>query len=221
LLIFTVNQISPSILLPKGYMLMMSQPHHPHTPLFKTFIDRQIAPKIARKQTRDTHISWEDALQTAYAKLWQATTQNRFRDGTPDDYCRWAARVCAFAIMDHLQHSQQRSHYSLDQPIPGTDIPLVETLADEFDSLDAIDRADLLSAILDTLTQLDRTKPQPIYLPIWQSLLMGKTQKQIAQEINRSPTYICHRWQEIQDAVAKLYPNYRNNPDRRRTEDLW
>jgi hypothetical protein len=88
---------------------MMSQPHHPHTPLFKTFIDRKIAPQIARKQTRDTHISWEDALQTAYTKLWQATTQDRFRHGTPDDYCRWAARVCAFAIKDHLGHSQNNS----------------------------------------------------------------------------------------------------------------
>ena len=200
---------------------MMSQPHHPHTPLFKTFIDRQIAPQIARKQTRNTHISWEDALQTAYTKLWQATTQDRFRHGTPDDYCRWAARVCAFAIKDHLGHSQQQPHHSLDQPIPGTDIPLVETLAYEFDSLDAIDRADLLSAILDILTELDRPKTQPIYLPIWQSLLMGKTQKQIAQELDLSPTYICHRWKEIQTAVAKLYPNYRTNLDRTRTEDLW
>jgi RNA polymerase sigma factor (sigma-70 family) len=200
---------------------MMSQPHHPHTPLFKTFIDRKIAPQIARKQTRDTHISWEDALQTAYTKLWQATTQDRFRHGTPDDYCRWAARVCAYAIKDHLGHSQQQPHHSLDQPIAGTDIPLVETLTYEFDSLDAIDRADLLSAILDLLTDLDRPKLQPIYLPLWQSLLMGKTQKQIAQELDLSPTYICRHWKEIQAAVAKLYPNYRTNLDRTRTEDLW
>ncbi|NJM49086.1 MAG: sigma-70 family RNA polymerase sigma factor [Alkalinema sp. RU_4_3] len=200
---------------------MQSQPHHPQTPLFKTFLDRKIAPQIARKQTRNTHIPWEDALQTAYTKLWQATLQNRFHSGTPDDYCRWAARVCAFAIMDYLQHSQQRPHYSLDQPLPGTDIPLVETLTDEFDSLDAIDRADLLSAILDILAELDRKRDKPIYLLIWQSLLLGKTQKQIAQELNLRPTCICRHWQEIKNAVAKLYPNYRNSPDRRRTEDLW
>jgi RNA polymerase sigma factor (sigma-70 family) len=198
---------------------MMSQPQHPQTPLFKTFIDRQIAPQIARKQTRDTpHISWEDALQVAYAKLWQATSQDRFRHGSPDDYCRWAARVCLCAIKDYIRHSQNRLHASLDQPLPGTDIPLVETLIDEFDSLDAIDRADLLSAILDILAELDRAKPKPIYLPIWQSLILGKTQRQIAQELDIAPTYICRHWKEIQTAVAKLYPN---NPDRRRSDDIW
>jgi hypothetical protein len=50
---------------------------------------------------------------------------------------------------------------------------------------------------------------------------MGKTQKQIAQELDLPPAHICRRWKEIQAAIAKLYPNYRTNRDRTRTEDLW
>ena len=208
---------------------MMSQQHCPYLPLFKAFVDRQIAVQIARKQTRDTNLSWEDAAQVAYAKLWQATQAGAFRHGDTDDYCRWAARVCCFAILDHLQHSHQRQHDSLDQPIPGTDLFLIETLADEFDALDAIDRADRLLKILTLIADLDRSESQPLYVPIWQAMLSGQEQNQIAQMLGRKPYEICRCWRKIRHHVAKTYPDdsvplgkFSDRQDcRNRSNDRW
>jgi RNA polymerase sigma factor (sigma-70 family) len=202
---------------------MMSQSHPPDTARFKTFVDRKIADQIARKQTRNTTVSWEDAAQAAYAKLWQATCDGKFRDGDLEDYCHWAARVCCFAILDFLQHSHQRQHPSLDQCLPGTDIPLIDTLADEFNALDAVERTELMSAILDIIADLDRDHPKNIHQDIWQALLLDKKQKDIAQELNVSTSDICRYWRKIREQVAKLYPGDEDNPntDRRRSDKPW
>jgi RNA polymerase sigma factor (sigma-70 family) len=202
---------------------MMSQSHPPDTARFKAFVDRKIADQIARKQTRNTLIPWEDAAQAAYAKLWQATVKGGFRHGNLEDYCHWAARVCCFAIIDFLQHSHQRQYDSLDQCLPGTDIPLIDTLADEFNALDAVERAELMSDILDIIVNLDRDHPKNIHQDIWQALLHDKKQKDIAQELGISTSDICRYWRKIREQVAKLYPGDDDEPDtdRHRSDQPW
>jgi DNA-directed RNA polymerase specialized sigma24 family protein len=99
----------------------MLSSHCPHVKLFQAFIDRKLLEAIARKQTYQTSIAWEDAAQVAYEKLWQATQQGRFRTGDTNDYCRWAARVTCRAIIDYVGRRENRQqHDSLDQLIPGT-----------------------------------------------------------------------------------------------------
>jgi RNA polymerase sigma factor (sigma-70 family) len=203
---------------------MMSQSHPPDTARFKAFVDRKIADQIARKQTRNTTISWEDAAQAAYAKLWQATCDGKFRDGDLEDYCHWAARVCCFAILDFLQHSHQRQHPSLDQCLPGTDIPLIDTLADEFNALDAVERAELMSDILDIIADIDRQHATTLYTTIWQSLLLGKKQKEIAQDLVKDPSEISRCMSKIRKHVAQLYqPRDDDEPgtDRRPSDQPW
>jgi RNA polymerase sigma factor (sigma-70 family) len=202
---------------------MMSQSHPPDTARFKAFVDRKIADQIARKQTRNTLIPWEDAAQAAYAKLWQATCDGKFRHGDLEDYCHWAARVCCFAIIDFLQHSHQRQYDSLDQCLPGTDIPLIDTLADEFNAMDALEQTERLSDILDIIANLDRDHPKNIHQDIWQALLHDNKQKDIAQELGISTSDICRYWRKIREQVAKLYPGDDDEPDtdRRRSDQPW
>ncbi len=202
----------------------MSQSHPPETAtLFKAFVDRKIADQIARKQTRNTTIPWEDAAQAAYAKLWQVTCDGRFSDGDLEDYCHWAARVSCFAIKDFIRHSHQRQHDSLDQCITGTDVPLIATLVDEFNAMDAVERTELMSNILDIIADLDRHHATTLYTTIWQSLLLGEKQKDIAQELDISTSDICRYWRKIREQVAKLYPGDEDNPDtdRGRSDHLW
>jgi RNA polymerase sigma factor (sigma-70 family) len=201
---------------------MMSEPYSPHEVRFKAFVDRKIADQIARKQTRNTLIPWEDAAQAAYAKLWQATCDGKFRHGDLEDYCHWAARVCCFAILDFRQHSHQRQYDSLDQCLPGADIPLIDTLADEFNAMDALEQTERLSDILDIIANLDLDHPKTIHQDIWQALLHDKKQKDIAQELGVSTSDICRYWRKIREQVAKLYPgDDEPDADRRRADQPW
>jgi RNA polymerase sigma factor (sigma-70 family) len=203
---------------------MMSQSHPPYEILFKAFVDRKLAIQIARKQTRNTPHSWEDACQAAYAKLWQATLLGKFRQGDLEDYCHWATRVCYFAIKDHIQHSHQRQHESLNQPFPGTDLTLEDTLIDDFDALDALERADLLQALLSIIADLDRDHPKPIHQAIWQALLLDKKQKDIAQELGMSASDICRYWGKIRKRVAETYQlrgDHDTDDDRMRSDHQW
>jgi RNA polymerase sigma factor (sigma-70 family) len=199
--------------------------------LFQSFIDRKILSPIARKQTQNTSIPWEDAAQVAYEKLWQATQQGGFRTGSIEEYCRWAARVACFAIIDYVRRENRWQCSSLDQPIPGTDIPLLNTLVDEFDALDAIAQADLLLEVVAIITELDRRYPQHRYLPIWQGFVQGKKQTQIANKLKVDPSEISKRWKIIRQHVAKTYATetypddseqwriYKNN--RQRSGEQW
>jgi RNA polymerase sigma factor (sigma-70 family) len=203
---------------------MMSQSHLPDEALFKAFVDRPIVAQIARKQTRNTPILWEDAAQAAYAKLWQATRDGKFRHGNLEDYCHWAARVCCFAILDFLQHSHNRQHLSLDQWLPGTEVPLVDTLVDEFNAMDALERAERLLNILNIITDLDRQHSTTIYTTIWNSLLLGKKQKEIAQDLKMGTSDISRYVKKIRERVAQIYQSGDGDkPDRVRTrsDDNW
>jgi RNA polymerase sigma factor (sigma-70 family) len=203
---------------------MMSQSHLPYEALFKAFVDRPIVGQIARKQTRNTPIPWEDAAQAAYAKLWQATCDGKFRHGDLEDYCHWAARVCCFATIDFLQHSQNRQHLSFDQCLPGTEIPLIDTLVDEFNAMDALERTELLLDILNIIADLDQQHSTTLYTTIWQSLLLDKKQKEIAQDLKMGTSDISRYVKKIRERVAQIYQSgYDDKPDqdRTRSDDRW
>ena len=104
----------------------------------------QTVERIAQKHTRGTQVCWEDATQVAFEKVLQATQAGKFRTGGVEEYFRWAVTVARFAIIDLVRKDNLCRCQSLDQNIPGTDVPLLETVADEFNLLDAVERADLV-----------------------------------------------------------------------------
>ncbi|GET37981.1 sigma-70 family RNA polymerase sigma factor [Microseira wollei] len=160
--------------------------------------------RIARKQTRGTRVSWEDAQQVAYEKVLQATQAGKFRKGGVEEFYHWAATVARFAIIDLVRHEQQFHCQSLDQNIPGTDVPLSETIADEFNLLDAFERADLVLKAIEAIALLNRRYPARAYLKLWQGRVEGKSQAQLAAELGVTQGAISKRWKELCHSIAQI-----------------
>jgi RNA polymerase sporulation-specific sigma factor len=164
----------------------------------------QTIERIARKQTRGTRVSWEDAQQVAYEKVLQATQAGKFRKGGVEEFYHWAATVARFAIIDLVRHEQQFHCQSLDQNIPGTDVPLSETIADEFNLSDAFERADLVLKAIEAIALLNRLHPDRAYLQLWQGRVEGKSQAQLAAELGVTQGAISKRWKELCHNIAQI-----------------
>ena len=155
--------------------------------------------KIARKNTLGTSISWEDAAQTAQIKLIQAVRAGKFREGNVDAFYRWAATVARYAVID-LVRKEHHSPLSLDQPIPGTDLPIGDTISDPFDALEALERAELVQLAIAAITTLDETYPDRGYGMLWHGYLQGYTQSQMAAELRLTQGAISKRWKAQADS---------------------
>ncbi len=160
--------------------------------------------KIARKYTRGTRLSWEDAVQTAYLKVLLVVQARKFWTGSTQQFYRWAITVARYVIIDFVRKETLRNCQSLDSHIPGTELSLLDTIPDEFNTLDAAERADLILRAIEAIHQLDKYYPQRKYLPLWQRKVDGKTQNQIADELNISQGEISKRWQELIERIAEL-----------------
>lgn len=160
--------------------------------------------RIARKQTRGTRVSWEDAKQVAYERVLRATQAGKFRNGGVEEFYHWAATVARFAIIDLVRHEQKFHSLSLDLNIPGTDVPLSETIADEFNLLDACERADLVLQAIKAIALLNRHYPDRAYLKLWQGRVEGKSQVQLAAELGITQGAISKRWKELCQSIAQM-----------------
>lgn len=160
--------------------------------------------KIARKYTRGTGLSWEDAFQTAYLKVFSALQAGKFREGSLEQFYPWAVAVARCVIIDFVRKESLRKSQSLDDNIPGTDMSLLDTIPDEFSTLDATERADLIVKALESIYQLDKCYPHRNYLKLWQGKVDGKTQTQIAAELRISQGEVSKRWQELLGRITEL-----------------
>jgi RNA polymerase sigma factor (sigma-70 family) len=165
---------------------------------------RQRVEKIARKYTRGTGLSWEDAVQIAHLKVFMAFQAGKFREGSLAEFYHWAVAVARCVIIDSVRKESLRKYQSLDDNIPGTDMSLLDTIPDEYNTVDAIERADLILKALDFIHQLDKCYPQRNYLQLWQGKVDGKTQTQIAVELRISQGEVSKRWQELLGRIAEL-----------------
>lgn len=165
---------------------------------------RQRLEKIARKYTRGTGLSWEDAFQIAHLKVFLASQAGKFRQGSVEEFYYWAVAVARCAIIDFVRKESLRKYQSLDDNLPGTDMPLLDTIPDEFSTLDAIERADLILKALESIYKLDKSYPHLNYLKLWQGKVDGKTQTQIAAELRISQGEVSKRWQELLKRIAEL-----------------
>lgn len=160
--------------------------------------------KIARKYTQGTSISWEDAAQTAYIKVIEAVRAGKFRHGGIVEFYRWATTVARFEIIDLIRKEKQRHCISLDQPIAGTNLPLSETIADDFNLLDTVERTDLMLKALDTVQTLDHHHPDRHYLQLWQGQVQGKRQTELAVELGLTQSAVSKRWKELVHRIAEV-----------------
>ena len=177
---------------------------HPHEHLLLDSEHCQRIARIARKQTRGTAIAWEDAAQAAQMKLLQAVRDGKFRQGGVDEFYRWATVVARFEIIDLVRREKSRHCASLDAAIPGTDLRLVDTIADEFNVLDSLEQTDLVLRALAAIRELDQQQPERSYLKLWQGLVQGKPQTQLAMELGVSQGEISKRRKKLAGKVTEM-----------------
>lgn len=113
------------------------------------------------------------------------------------------ATVARFEIID-VMRKEKRSHcQSLDQNIRGTELPLLETIADDFNALDTLEKTDLIFQAIATIRDLDRDYPDRAYLKLWQGYVQGKNQVQLAKELGWTQGTVSRRWYELTGRIAK------------------
>jgi RNA polymerase sigma factor (sigma-70 family) len=159
--------------------------------------------RIARKHTRGTAIAWEDAVQAAQIKILEAVRAGKFRHGGAQEFYRWSTTVARFEIIDLVRREKRHPKTSLDQPIIGTDLPLSETIAAEFNLLDSVERSDLVLKALEAIHQLELCHPDRQYLKLWQGMVQGKKQMQLALDLGVSQGAISKRWKELVQRIAE------------------
>ena len=166
---------------------------------------RQIVERIARSHTINTAISWEDAVQTAYIKVWQAIQTGKYTEDEVKEFYHWAARVAKNAIIDLVRKEKQHQKWqSLDQNIPGTNVLLMDTVADKFDLPKVIEYKDLLLKTIQIIEQLDLLHPERGYLQLWEGLKQGKNQSQLAADLNLNQGTISKRRKELSLRLAQM-----------------
>ncbi|MEA5468054.1 sigma-70 family RNA polymerase sigma factor [Spirulina sp. 06S082] len=152
--------------------------------------------RIARKQTRGTAIDWEDAAQTAQEKIWQKLKAQKF-DSDRGNFYHWAAIVARFAVIDLVRREKLRTCDSLDRNLPGTNQPILNTIADSANLFDSLEYQDLMQRIRKAIERIDLSYPQRRYLKLWKGKLKGKTQAKLASELGITQGAISKRWKEL------------------------
>ncbi|MEM7579267.1 MAG: sigma-70 family RNA polymerase sigma factor, partial [Cyanobacteria bacterium P01_A01_bin.80] len=83
------------------------------------------------------------------------------------------------------------------QTIVGTDMPLLETIADKFNLLEAVERANIIRVAIETIKKLDESYPERGYLLLWQGLVQGKKQTLLARELKVTQGEVSRRRKEL------------------------
>jgi RNA polymerase sigma factor (sigma-70 family) len=169
-------------------------------------IHRQQLEQIARKQTRGSSLTWEDALQSAQIKVLQAFRAGKFRDGDATAFYRWASCVARYEIIDLVRKANRESCTSLDQPIGDSDISWIELVADEFNALENLVCLDWVERSIAAITAIDQAHPEKYFFKLWQAKLTGKRQTELAAELGMTQSAISKRWKELTRQLISLQP---------------
>jgi RNA polymerase sigma factor (sigma-70 family) len=200
-----------------------------HDNLLLDLKHRRILEKIAKKYVQGTTVHWEDAVQTGYIKVLEAVKAGRFRHGGTEDFYRWATVVARYEIIDFVRKESRRQFQSLDSFIPGTDIPILDNISDESLSFDAVERADFALQVMKAVEKLNVRYPERGYLKLWQGLVRGTKQTQLALILGVTQPEVSRRRKELALRVVielgLLPPNSNQNQNqkqlRRRSQSSW
>ncbi len=191
---------------------------------------QEVIAKIARKYC---YANWEDAAQTAMMKVYEAVKAGKFHQGGMAEFQRWATVVAKYEVLNFVKKESLRSHQSLDATITGTDVSLVDTIANEFNLLEAVVRADLIIKAKQAIIELDSLYPQRGYLKLWQLMVAGTTQTQQASALGVSQGEVSKRWKELvgrvaialgllePEAIKREQQNSKLKDTRRRSQAQW
>ena len=167
---------------------------------------RQKLEILARKHTTGTSVPWEEAAQQAHLKVLQAARNGSFRQGGAREFYSWAARVAENAIIDTVRREKRklggRRLKSLDEHLPETDMTLGESIADDLDLWDAVERGDLILKAREAIETIDRRYPKKGYLALWRGLVQEKDLSQIAAALGVKQPEISKRWRELSSRIA-------------------
>jgi RNA polymerase sigma factor (sigma-70 family) len=167
---------------------------------------RQQLEQIARKQTRGSTLTWEDALQSAQIKVLQAFRAGKFRDGDAAAFYRWASCVARCEIIDLVRKANRESCTSLDQTIGDSDSSWIELVADEFNALENLVCLDWVERGIAAITAIDQAHPEKYFFKLWQAKLTGKRQTELAAELGMTQSAISKRWKELTQQLISLQP---------------
>lgn len=160
---------------------------------------------IARHRTYATGLNWEDAVQEVHIKVLNGMRDRHFRWGGEKEFYRWLEKVAENTIWSLLRRENRKNKWigcSLDQPIQGTNIPIKDSLVDDFNLADAVERADTVLRILQAINQLELRYPRKKFLQLWQGLSKDKKQTEIARELQVQQGEISKRKRELVKLVA-------------------
>lgn len=158
--------------------------------------------KIAHQLTKGTSISWEDAVQTAHEKVFIGLIQKKFQPEKGEFYF-WAITVAKFAVIDLIRHEKPKNGLSLEETVPGKDYILSDIIADDFNLLDAVEKADLILKVQEIVQKISQHYPKRKYLILWQGKLEEKTQTQLAKELGITQSGVSKRWKELTSRIAE------------------
>lgn len=153
--------------------------------------------RIARSITKGIDLAWEDAAQAAHFKVLEAAQNGKFHYGGTEEFYRWATRVARTTIIDLVRQEYRRSHISLNRPVAGTDLTLMDIVPDPSQSWEDMEHTDLRLKVREAIAELDQRYPQRHYRQIWNDRVQGLTQAQIAQHLHISQGAVSKRWQEL------------------------
>lgn len=164
---------------------------------------RQIVERIARKYTQSNSMTWEDAAQTAHVKVIQGLRAGKFSQQGAQEFYPWAATVARNAVIDFVRREHKRNHQSLNNTVIGTDISLLDTIADEFDLWDAVERANLLIKARQIIKNLALSYPSRGYIKLWRGMIQGKNQTELALDLGVTQGQISRRRKELLTQLAQ------------------
>ncbi|MEM9218068.1 MAG: sigma-70 family RNA polymerase sigma factor [Cyanobacteria bacterium P01_F01_bin.150] len=153
--------------------------------------------RIARSLTKGINLTWEDAAQVAHFKVVQEYQDGKFYYGGIQEFQNWSAKVARYAIIDLIRQEYRHPSISLNQPLRGTDLTLMDTVPDPYQYWDDVEQMDLIVKVQEAIAALDQHYPQRHYHQLWTYRLQGLTQTQIAQRLNITQGAVSKRWHEL------------------------
>jgi len=101
------------------------------------------------------------------------------------------------------QNIRQRCQ-SLDEKYQDSNVALVDTIADDKDLFEGLERKDLLLKVIEIIKELDNKYPDRKYLLLWKGLKAEKSQCQLADELHFNQGTISKRRKELFQSVAQM-----------------
>ena len=160
---------------------------------------------IARQQTVSTWLPWEDAVQEVHIHILKVMGDAPLSLGGEREFYRWLEKVAENTIRSLLRKERRKNKWhkqSLDQPLPGTNIKLKDSLADEFNLADAVEFADTVAQVVQAVTKIDQQHPKKKFLKLWQGLRQERKQGELAEELQVKQGEISKRRKELLRLIA-------------------